>query len=123
MSNTIEGFKLFGEGQRLAKMGTRAALNEAIDKYKAAYECFHKDNNRAGMGMALLAAGASYSSLGQKRRALESFLIALTYIKQMGDPTFRILRSGADPGPGREEFGIDRDGAMRSWRDLHQARS
>jgi CHAT domain-containing protein/tetratricopeptide (TPR) repeat protein len=93
--NTVEGKKLIEEGQRLAGIGTRAALTEAIDKYKAAYECFRKDNLRAGMGMALFAAGGSYSSLGQKRRALEALLEAAPYIKEIGDPSFHVIILGA----------------------------
>ncbi|MEK6406797.1 MAG: CHAT domain-containing protein [Acidobacteriota bacterium] len=85
--NTVEGFKLIQEGQRLVGIGTRAALTEAIDKFKAAHECFRKDNLRVGMGMALFAAGGSYSSLGQKRRALDTFLDASPYIKEIGDPS------------------------------------
>ncbi len=84
-SNTLEGFKLLTEGQRLDGVGTRASRMEAIDKYKAAYECFRKDNLRMGMGTALFAAGAAYSSAGQKRRALDTFLDASTYLKEMED--------------------------------------
>src|SRR6185295_3837611 len=69
--NTVDGSKLIQEGQRLTGIGTRAALMEAIDKFKAAYECFRKDNVRVGMGTALFAAGGSYMKLGQKRRALD----------------------------------------------------
>lgn len=86
-----EGSKLIQEGQSLAKMGTRAALTEAIDKYKAAYECFRKGNLRVGMAMALFAAGAAYSSLGQKRRALDVFLEASTYIKETDGPSMRVI--------------------------------
>jgi CHAT domain-containing protein/lipopolysaccharide biosynthesis regulator YciM len=87
----IEGYKLVQEGQRLVRMGTRATLMEAIDKYKAAYECFRKDNLRMGMGLAQFAAGAAYSSLGQKRRALEAFLEASIYIKETGDPSLQVI--------------------------------
>src|SRR5205085_2646978 len=90
-SNILEGLKLIQEGTRLADIGTRAALMESIDKYKAAYECFRKDNLKAGMGTALFAAGASYSSLGQKRRALDNFLGALTYLKEMQDPALNAM--------------------------------
>jgi CHAT domain-containing protein/uncharacterized protein HemY len=90
-SNTVEGFKLIQEGQRLVGVGTRAALMEAVDKYRAAYECFHKDNLAAGMGLALFAAGGSYLKLGQKRRALDAFLEAAPYIKESGDPSLRVL--------------------------------
>lgn len=85
--STVEGFKLFQEGKRLAETGKRADLIAALDKYKAAYECFRKDNLKAGMGLALLAAGAGYLSLGQKRRALDSVLDASTYIKETGIPS------------------------------------
>src|SRR5947207_3236176 len=61
-SNTVEGFKLIQEGQRLVGIGTRAALMDAIDKFKAAYEWFRKDNLRAGMGLAQFTIGASYST-------------------------------------------------------------
>ena len=89
--NTVEGSKLIQEGQRLAGIGTRAALTQAIDRFKAAYECFRKDNLRAGMGLALFAAGGSYISLGQKRRALDVFLEASPYIKETGDPSLRVI--------------------------------
>lgn len=84
-SSPCEGLKLIMEGQRLAQAGTRVALMEAIDKYKAAYECFRKADFKLGMGMARFAEGASYSSLGQKRRALEAYIEALPYIKQLED--------------------------------------
>jgi CHAT domain-containing protein len=87
-SSSIEGFKLFTEGQRLAGLGTRAAQMEAVDKYKAAYECFRRDNFRMGMGTTLFAVGAAYSSLGQKRRALDAFFEASTYLKELDDPSF-----------------------------------
>lgn len=90
-SSTLEGFTLIQEGQRLVGIGTRVALMEAIDKFKAAYECFRKDNLRGGMGMALFAAGGSYLSLGQKRRALGTFLDASPYIKETGDPSLRVI--------------------------------
>lgn len=90
-SNTPEGFKLIQEGQSLAGIGTRAALMEAIDKFKAAYESFRKDNLKAGMGIALFAAGGSYVSLGQTRSALNAFLEASAYIKETGDPSLRVI--------------------------------
>jgi CHAT domain-containing protein/tetratricopeptide (TPR) repeat protein len=89
-SNTFEGLKLIQEGKRLAEIGTRATLMEAVDKYKAAYDCFRKDNFRRGMGITLFAAGGSYLSLGQKRRALDAFLEAAPYIKEMGDSALQV---------------------------------
>jgi CHAT domain-containing protein/tetratricopeptide (TPR) repeat protein len=86
-SNSIEGIKLILEGQRLAETGTRASLTEAIDRYKAAFTCFQKDNLKEGMGMALFASGAAYSSLAQRRRALDAFLEGSTYLKETGDPS------------------------------------
>jgi CHAT domain-containing protein/tetratricopeptide (TPR) repeat protein len=84
-SNIVEGSKLVEEGKRLVEIGTRTALMEAIDKFKAAYEYFRKDNLHAGMGLALFSIGISYSSLGQKRHALNAFLEASIYLKEMGD--------------------------------------
>ena len=86
--NALEALQWIAEGQRLVEKGTRAAIVEAIDKYTAAYEVFRRTNFRMGMGTALFAAGAARSILGQKRRALEIFLDALTYIKEVGDPFF-----------------------------------
>jgi CHAT domain-containing protein/Flp pilus assembly protein TadD len=91
ISSTNEGLTLFAEGRRLDGLGTRTARMEAIDKYKAAYECFRKDNHRVGMGMALFAVGGAYMSLGQKRRALNTFLDASPYIKETGDPSLRVI--------------------------------
>lgn len=85
IANTVEGLKHIIEGKRLVEIGTRAALMEAIVKFKAAYECFRKDNFTEGMGMALLVVGVSYSSLGQRRPALEAYLEALPYMKQSED--------------------------------------
>jgi CHAT domain-containing protein/tetratricopeptide (TPR) repeat protein len=85
------GLKLIEEGRRLAELGTRVALAEAIDKYKAAYECFRKDNLRVGMGMALFAAGGAHVSLGQKRRALDVFLEASTHIKETDGSSLRVI--------------------------------
>jgi CHAT domain-containing protein/Tfp pilus assembly protein PilF len=87
-SNTLDGLKLIAEGQQLAELGTRDSLNKAIEKYKAAYELFRKDDLRMGMGTAMFAAGAAYSSLGQKRRALDTFVDASTYLKETGDSSF-----------------------------------
>jgi CHAT domain-containing protein/tetratricopeptide (TPR) repeat protein len=84
-TNPCEGNRLIQEGQRLSELGTRAALTQAIDKYKAAYVCFQKDNFRKRMGGALFFIGVSYLSLGQKRRALDGFLEASTYIKETED--------------------------------------
>lgn len=84
-SNTVEGLKLLMEGQRISQAGTRASLNEAIDKYKLASELFRKDNVQIGIGTAMFAAGSAYSSLGQKRRALDAFLDASTYLKEGDD--------------------------------------
>jgi len=89
--NSVEGFMLIQEGQRLDGLGTRAALMEAIDKYSAAYECFRKDNVRVGMGTALFAAGGSYMKLGQKRRALDAFLEAAPHIRESGDPSLGVI--------------------------------
>jgi CHAT domain-containing protein/tetratricopeptide (TPR) repeat protein len=86
-ASRCEGFKLLAEGKPLSDQGTRKSLMEALDKYKVAYECFRKENLRMGMGLALFAAGGSYMSLGQKRRALEAFLEAVPYIKEIGDPS------------------------------------
>lgn len=88
-SNTIDAMKLMAEAKRLADLGTRAAMIEAIYKSKAAYELFRKDDHRVGMGMAQFVAGASYSSLGQNRRALEAFLDASIYTKETADPSLR----------------------------------
>jgi CHAT domain-containing protein/tetratricopeptide (TPR) repeat protein len=84
-SNSLEGYKLLMEGQRLDELGTQAARMEALDKYKAAYELFRKANLRMEMGMVLFLTGTTYSSLGQKRQALEALLNSSTYAKEIED--------------------------------------
>ena len=86
-----KGSRLFQEGQRLRELGTRAARIEAIDKYKAAYEFFRKENLRMEMAQTLFAAGRVYYSLGQRRRALEAFLEAARYIKETKDPALQAI--------------------------------
>lgn len=83
--NAFEAMNLILEGQRLADQGTREALLEALNKNKAAYDCFRTINLRMGIGVALFATGTAYSSLGQKHQAINAFLEASNYVKDMGD--------------------------------------
>ncbi|HEX8493755.1 MAG TPA: tetratricopeptide repeat protein [Pyrinomonadaceae bacterium] len=77
--------KLIIEGMQLYREGSKESLEQAIQKFEEALKFFESVNDASGKALMLANIGVIYSSLGEKRKALDYLSQALTLFRMVGD--------------------------------------